>query len=341
MQATTRFHNGVANAVLEEAYLVFHDPIAFHTANSVFNTNADRRDTTIRRFLRGREFTPTGFFLRLDHGDPVEDKTLEAHILVEATAVWQGIAFQIRDTFIMHLAFIRGTQEAHVTGLIDYEQVVDRVARLLATIMVLLFLWICGAVDWSFSPIMPKRGEVGTSFRRHLSPVVALALALVAGLLFALPKTHGSAPAPSPAPDAQDFLAYILYLEPADVTTYTNPVYGFSFPYPQEYVLTTAVTDEGETVRAVSPRFPAGLEVEYLGPVVATNADEETFPLIIQRVHPILGPVADAWLSDGQDAYHVRMYGPDEAWVDGVIRGMVYYDLTLRSGATLGDFLLP
>ena len=38
MQATTRFHNGVANAVLEEAYLVFHDPIAFHTANSVINT---------------------------------------------------------------------------------------------------------------------------------------------------------------------------------------------------------------------------------------------------------------------------------------------------------------
>jgi hypothetical protein len=137
MQATTRFHDGVANPVLEEAYLVFHDPIAFHTANGMFNTNSDRRDTTIGRLLRGSEFIPTGFFLRLDNADAVEYKTLEAHILVEATAVWQAIACQIRDTFIMHLAFIRGTQEANVTALINHEQVFDRVALLLATIMVL------------------------------------------------------------------------------------------------------------------------------------------------------------------------------------------------------------
>ena len=69
------------------------------------------------------------------------------------------------------------------------------------------------------------------------------------------------------------------------------------------------------------------------GPVVATNADEETLPLIIQRVHPVLGQVADAWLSDGQDAYHVRMYAPDEAWLDGAIRELIYYRLTLQSGS--------
>ena len=59
----------------------------------------------------------------MDNGAPVEDKTLEAHILVEATAVWQGIAFKIRDAFIMPLACIGGTQEAKVTGLIDHEEV--------------------------------------------------------------------------------------------------------------------------------------------------------------------------------------------------------------------------
>ena len=169
--------------------------------------------------------------------------------------------------------------------------------------------------------------------RRYILLVGTLALALVASLLFALPKTHGSAPAPSPAPAAKAFLDDILYLEPDDVTIYTHPVYGFSFPYPKDYVLSTVVTDEGETVRAVSPRFLAGLEVEYLGPVVATNADEETLPLIIQRVHPVLGQVADAWLSDGQDAYHVRMYAPDEAWLDGAIRELIYYRLTLQSGS--------
>jgi hypothetical protein len=161
MQATTRFHDGVANAILEETDLVFHDPIAFHTANSMFDTNSDRRDTTIGRLLRGCEFPPTGSFLRLDEADTVQDKTLEPHILVEATAEWQAIALQIRDAFIMHLAFRRGTQEANVTALIHHEQVFARVALLLAAIMVLLFLWILWAVDGSFSTIMPKRGGWG------------------------------------------------------------------------------------------------------------------------------------------------------------------------------------
>ena len=165
MQATTCFHDGVANPVLEEADLIFHDSIAFHTANSVFDANSHRRDTTIGRLLRGSEFTPTGFFLRLEDADTVEYKTLESHILVEVTAVWQAIALQIRDAFIMHLAFIRGTQEADMTYFIDHEHVFDRVALLLATVVVLLFLWIFGAVDRSLSTIMPKRGDVGPSLR--------------------------------------------------------------------------------------------------------------------------------------------------------------------------------
>lgn len=181
MQATTRFHDGVANPVLEEADLVFHNPRAFHAANGVCNTNADRRDTTIGRFLRGSEFTPAGFFLRLDNGDAVEHKTLEAHILVEATARWQALAGQIRNTFIMHLAFIRGPQEADVPGLLDHEQVFPRVALLLATIMVLLFRCIYGAVDGSFSTILPKRGAGGTSLVCLLARSVAHSAAVRAG----------------------------------------------------------------------------------------------------------------------------------------------------------------
>jgi hypothetical protein len=95
--------------------------------------------------------------------------------------VWQGRAFQIRDTFIRHLAFIRGTHEAHVTGLMDHEQGFDRVALLLATIMVLLFRWIFGAVDWSFSPIRPNRGEVGISVVGLVARSVAHSAAVRAG----------------------------------------------------------------------------------------------------------------------------------------------------------------
>jgi hypothetical protein len=55
-------------------------------------------------------------------------------------------------------------------------------------------------------------------------------------------------------------------------------------------------------------------------------------PLIIRRVHPTLGHVADSWFTDGQDAYHVRLYAPYEEWVEGAIRHLVYNDMTFKSG---------
>jgi hypothetical protein len=70
-------------------------------------------------------------------------------------------------------------------------------------------------------------------FRRTLILAGFLGLTLAAGLLLALPNTQGSTPAPSPASDAQTFLAYVLYLEPDDFTTYTYPMHGFSFSYPK------------------------------------------------------------------------------------------------------------
>ena len=158
MPSTTRLHDGVANAILPEAYLVFDHPIAFHPANGVFNPDADRRNSAIGRVLRWGEFTPTRCFLRLDDGDPGEDKALEAHILVEATAAWQGIALQISQGFIIGLPFIGGTQEANMAGLIDHEEVLERVALLLAAVIFLLLFGIDGAVDRSLSAIMPKRG---------------------------------------------------------------------------------------------------------------------------------------------------------------------------------------
>jgi hypothetical protein len=147
----------------------------------MFNTDSDRRDTTIGRFFRWGEFTPTGFFLGLDDGDTVEQKTLEAHILVKPTAAWQSIAFKIRKAFIMRLAFIGGTQEAHVTGFIDHEQVFDRVALLLTTGVVLLFLGVNRAMDRPLSAIMPKRGGAGTSFVCVVPRSVANSAAVRAG----------------------------------------------------------------------------------------------------------------------------------------------------------------
>jgi hypothetical protein len=158
MQATTRLHNGVANAVLQETDFVFDNPRAFHSTNRVFNADPDRRDRAIGRFLRRGEFSPRRFFLRLDDGDPIEDEALETHILVEATAMWQGITLQFSQVFIVCLPFIGGTQEADVTALINHEEVFDRVALLLATVEFLLILGIDRAVDRSLRAVMPKRG---------------------------------------------------------------------------------------------------------------------------------------------------------------------------------------
>jgi hypothetical protein len=164
MESTTRLHDGVANAVLQETYLVFDHPIAFHTPNRVFDADSDRRDRTVVCFLRGGEFAPPGFLLRLDDGDPVEDKALEAPILIEATAVWQGIALQFSQGFLMHRPFIRGTQEANGTGLIDHKEVFDRVALLLTAVMILLLFESFRAMDRPLCTIMPKRGGVDSPF---------------------------------------------------------------------------------------------------------------------------------------------------------------------------------
>ena len=151
MQATTRFHDGITHPILEETDFVFHHPIAFHPTNSMFNADADRRDPPISGFLRRGELTPSGVFRGLDDGDPGQDEPLEAHILVETTPQRQGVARQLREAFIMGFAFIGRTQETNVTGLIDHEEVLERVALLFATVVVLLVLGIDRAVDWSLS----------------------------------------------------------------------------------------------------------------------------------------------------------------------------------------------
>jgi hypothetical protein len=181
MQATARFHNGITNPVLQEADFVFHDPIAFHSTDSVFNADSDGGDSTIGRLLRRGEFPPTGFLLGLDNRDAGQDESLEAHILIEITAGGQTIALQIRQAFIVCLPFIRGTQEANLTGLIDYEEVFDRVALLLPTVILLLLLGIPRAMDGSLRTIMPKRGDVAPCFACLLVRSIANSPAVRAG----------------------------------------------------------------------------------------------------------------------------------------------------------------
>jgi len=160
MQATTCFHDGVPNPILQEADVVLHDPVAFHPANGMFDPDADGRDPTTRRFLRGREIPATRFFRGLNDRDPMLEESLEALLLIQTAARWQGRASELCHALSRGVAFRGVAQEAHVTGLVDHEEVFERVTLLLATVIFLLLFGICRAVDWTFGAIMPKRGVV-------------------------------------------------------------------------------------------------------------------------------------------------------------------------------------
>lgn len=159
MQATTCFHDGVPNPVLQETDVVFHDPIAFHPANGMFDPDSDGRDPTIGLLCRGCEFPSTRCLLGLEARDPMQEESLEALILIPTTTGWPGVARQLRQALIRGFAFTGVAQEKNVTGLIDHEKVLERVTLLLATVILLLVLRVLRALDGSFGPIVDQKGD--------------------------------------------------------------------------------------------------------------------------------------------------------------------------------------
>ena len=160
MQATACFHDGIPHPVLQKADFILHDPVAFHPTNGVFNTNADGRNMTIRGFLRGREFSSRRCFLGLDKGDVLQAASLEALILIQTAARGQGLGSELCQALIRGVTFSSVAQKTPVTGLVDHEEVFQRVTLLLPTV---IFLWRFGigrAVDRTCSAIMPNRGGV-------------------------------------------------------------------------------------------------------------------------------------------------------------------------------------
>jgi len=109
MQATTCFHDGIPHPILQEADGVLHNPVAFHPTHGVFNAESDRGNTTIDRFLRGGEFSSARFFLRLEDHDPLQKESLDALLLLQTTASWQGITGQLRHALLRRFALIRVT----------------------------------------------------------------------------------------------------------------------------------------------------------------------------------------------------------------------------------------
>jgi hypothetical protein len=160
MQATACFHDGIPYPILQKTDFILDDPVAFHPNNGMFNTNSDGRNTTIHGLLRGREFSPRSFFLGLDNCDVRQEESLAALLLIPTAARGQGLGSELCQALFRGVTFSSVAHEAHATGLVDYEEVFERVTLLLAAVLFLLFFGIRWTVDRTFRAIMPKRGVV-------------------------------------------------------------------------------------------------------------------------------------------------------------------------------------
>jgi hypothetical protein len=188
MQATTRFHDGVPNPILQEANFVFHNPVTLHATNRVFNPHSDGGNPTIRRLLRWGQFPSRWCFLGLEDGDARQEKPLKALILIETTTGWQRIARQFGHALISGFPFTGVAQETHVTGLLDHEEVFERVTLLLTAVIFLLLFGIGRAMDWTFSAILTKRGMLELPSAECVSNIVANSSAGRAGSSSGLAK---------------------------------------------------------------------------------------------------------------------------------------------------------
>jgi hypothetical protein len=100
MQATTCFHNGIPEPVLQEADGILDDPVTFHATAGVCNADADGGHTTIHGCLRGCQFSSRGFFLGLDARAVLQGASREALLWIQTATSWQGRARQLCQALI-------------------------------------------------------------------------------------------------------------------------------------------------------------------------------------------------------------------------------------------------
>ncbi len=160
MQPAGNFHNQVTDRVFPVADFVLDDATALHTTHRVLDPHFLARDALVGRFLGISQVPATRFLGGLCNRDVRDGKSLKPHVLIQHTVGRQGVPFIINDRLVVPLARIRSTQEANHTGVIDQQDILDRVAFLLAAVILHLFIGVYGSLDWTFRAIMIKKGVV-------------------------------------------------------------------------------------------------------------------------------------------------------------------------------------
>ncbi len=135
---------------------------------------------------------------------------------------------------------------------------------------------------------------------------------------------------------------YMASLRSEDYTTYTHPIYGFSFYYPKDFTLQTFPAAGGDLTLVQSPTHNMWFKI-YVSPF------NEPGPLTKERIQiglprlviedfreywlkdgapavlfssedPVDGETRELWLIREGHLYQISMHHPDEEWLDGWIR---------------------
>ena len=159
MQCTADFPDRLSDPRFPEAADVLDDAAALDAAVDMLNAHAPTSDAPIRRLLRPRELPflwlpgwHDGFHLRARERQ-------EAQILEQPAARGQRVGRRIGNALIVGTAGVRLTQKENRERHVDEQHVFHRMVFFLAAITARLLSRILGALDASFGPIVPKRGE--------------------------------------------------------------------------------------------------------------------------------------------------------------------------------------
>jgi hypothetical protein len=138
------------------------------------------------------------------------------------------------------------------------------------------------------------------------------------------------------------------------MATYTHPVYGFSFPYSQDFIV--RAIEEGELVLVENPAVGMGFQV-FITP------DDEVDPLTAERIRrdlpdmpmdevveftladetaavrfvshdPALGDVGETWFRRAGYLFQLSVVAPDrelqDAWLREIAANLTFADDALR-----------
>jgi len=138
--------------------------------------------------------------------------------------------------------------------------------------------------------------------------------------------------------------AYYLTKQPEDLTTYTHPVYDFSFPYFKGFTVQEIEDDRGELVLVQNPAVGMGFQIfitsdDETGPLTAARIRHDLPDMPIEEVveftlpddtaavrfvshDPQLGDVGETWFCKDGHVFQLSVSAPDRELQDAWVRDL-------------------